>query len=108
MSFDYHEVNKYFLIFLLYYDAFLHSSLIIFIGCTKKWQALKMNSATGCYKLYKEELPWEDAEQKCQKEGAHLASITSDDEQTMLVQVFHLHHCCGDNQYFSHFKDYST
>lgn len=54
-----------------------------------------MNSATGCYKLYQEKLTWVEAEQKCQKEGAHLASITSDDEQTMLVQVTsyvgHLH-----------------
>ena len=37
--------------------------------------------------MFHDELPWVDAEQKCQKEDAHLASITSDDEQTMLVQV---------------------
>ena len=59
------------------------------LGCSKKWQALKMNSATGCYKLFDEELPWEEAEQKCQKENSHLASVASDDEQTMLVQVTH-------------------
>ena len=46
-----------------------------------------MNSATGCYKLFEEELPWEEAEQKCEKENSHLASVASDDEQTMLVQV---------------------
>ena len=41
----------------------------------------------GCYKLFTEETTWEKAEQACKAENAHLASVSSEDEQEMIYQV---------------------
>ncbi|XP_065670480.1 uncharacterized protein LOC100203426 isoform X29 [Hydra vulgaris] len=55
--------------------------------CPKDWKNLKLNSANGCYKLFETSLGWEDAEHECEKNHSHLASLTSEDEQTMVYQV---------------------
>ena len=55
--------------------------------CPKKWQSLKLNSVSGCYKFVNQSKGWQDAEQSCQDMGGHLASVTSADEQTMVFQV---------------------
>ncbi|XP_057314445.1 uncharacterized protein LOC130655679 isoform X2 [Hydractinia symbiolongicarpus] len=56
--------------------------------CPKDWKNLKLNSVIGCYKLFTDEVSWDNAEHTCEKYKAHLASIRSEDEQTMVVQVY--------------------
>ncbi|XP_067038773.1 uncharacterized protein [Acropora muricata] len=56
--------------------------------CTKGWKKLTLNSVQGCYKLFKEKKAWEHALVSCMDEKASLASILSDDEQTMISQVY--------------------
>ena len=61
----------------------------IFIDCGKGWKKLTLNSVQGCYKLFKERKTWEHALVSCMDEKASLASILSDDEETMISQVRH-------------------
>ncbi|XP_074615208.1 uncharacterized protein LOC141874734 isoform X6 [Acropora palmata] len=56
--------------------------------CTKGWKKLTLNSVQGCYKLFKEKKAWEHALVSCMDKKASLASILSDDEQTMISQVY--------------------
>ena len=55
--------------------------------CPKDWKKLSLNSVSGCYHLFQEKKTWEDAEQECQNYDAHLISILSEDEHTMIYQV---------------------
>lgn len=61
--------------------------LFLHIACPKDWKNLKLNAVIGCYKLFTDEVSWDNAEHTCEKYKAHLASIRSEDEQTMVVQV---------------------
>jgi VWFA-related protein len=45
------------------------------------------SSHTSRYQLVKECLSWEDASQRCQEMGGHLATITSQDEMDLLVSM---------------------
>lgn len=56
--------------------------------CNKGWKKLTLNSVRGCYKLFKEPKTWEHALVACMDEQASLASILSDDEETMISQVY--------------------
>ncbi|XP_022799604.1 uncharacterized protein LOC111337536 isoform X3 [Stylophora pistillata] len=56
--------------------------------CGKGWKKLTLNSVRGCYKLFKEPKTWENALVSCMDEQASLASILSDDEETMISQVY--------------------
>ncbi|XP_078359624.1 uncharacterized protein LOC144644082 isoform X3 [Oculina patagonica] len=56
--------------------------------CGKGWKKLTLNSVRGCYKLFKEPKTWEHALVSCMDEQASLASILSDDEETMISQVY--------------------
>lgn len=44
-------------------------------------------SHTSRYELIRESLSWEEASQRCQEMGGHLATITSQDEMDQLVQM---------------------
>ena len=61
--------------------------VFLVIACSMNWKSLKLNSVNGCYRLFNNQKSWEDAENACQKENAHLASVASEDEQTMIFQV---------------------
>ena len=37
--------------------------------------------------MFKDEVTWEKAEEQCKAENAHLVSVASEDEQTMIYQV---------------------
>ena len=60
------------------------------LDCGKGWKKLTLNSVRGCYKLFKEPKTWEHALVSCMDEQASLASILSDDEETMISQVCRL------------------
>ena len=51
------------------------------------WKSLTLASLKSCYKEHNKALSWDDASQQCIKDGGSLASILSDDEQTMVSQV---------------------
>ncbi|XP_027047022.1 uncharacterized protein LOC113674731 isoform X3 [Pocillopora damicornis] len=56
--------------------------------CGKGWKKLTLNSVRGCYKLFEEPKTWENSLVSCMDEQASLASILSDDEETMISQVY--------------------
>ena len=60
---------------------------IVFSDCAKGWKKLTLNSVRGCYKLMTEGKTWEDAQLKCMDQHGTLASVLTDDEQTMVSQV---------------------
>eukprot|EP00795_Rhopilema_esculentum_P005038 gene5038-148_t len=56
--------------------------------CPKDWKKLNLNSVSSCYHLFQEKKTWAEAEQECQNQDGHLVSILSEDEQTMIYQVY--------------------
>ena len=48
---------------------------------------MNLNSVSGCYHMFQEKKTWEEAEQECENYDAHLVSILTEDEQTMIYQV---------------------
>jgi len=52
-------------------------------GCPVGWDAM----GSSCYKLFASSKTWQDAEDHCQKEGGHLTSIHSPEEQNLVVSL---------------------
>ncbi|HIT66696.1 MAG TPA: VWA domain-containing protein [Candidatus Merdisoma merdipullorum] len=42
---------------------------------------------TSRYEIFREDLTWEQAAQRCQDMGGHLATVTSEDEENILIQM---------------------
>ena len=49
-------------------------------GCGSDWTEW----GSHCYKFFGEKLTWFDAQARCEKEGSHLASVHSGDENQFL------------------------
>ncbi|XP_032238898.2 uncharacterized protein LOC5513456 isoform X2 [Nematostella vectensis] len=56
--------------------------------CPSGWKKLTLNSVRGCYKFVEDKKSWDEASSACQLDDGRLASILSDDEQTMISQVY--------------------
>ena len=50
------------------------------LGCGSDWTEW----GSHCYKFFGEKLTWFDAQARCEKEGSHLASVHSGDENQFL------------------------
>ena len=56
---------------------------LIVTGCPAGWVLLDSN----CYRLFESKLSWHDAEKNCQREGGHLASIHSKEENDFVSKL---------------------
>jgi hypothetical protein len=68
---------------MLLLDPSVHTVDLLFLECDGDWDKHKGH----CYKLYKEKKGFVEAEKSCVEEGAHLASLNSEDEFEYLLDL---------------------